>query len=69
MKIRKAKIRDSKEIGEIYFEASIDESRLQFPKKDKLDVIREINKRKKDRIKEFKEEVYSKKKLLGNCRS
>lgn len=59
MKIRKAKMKDSKEIGEIYFEASIDESRLQFPKKNKLEVIREINRRKKDRIKEFKEEIYS----------
>ena len=60
MRIRKARKEDYKKIGKIYFEATVDEVKLQFPKRSKLSIIKEVNKWKEDRIKEFKKEVYSK---------
>ncbi|MFA5953263.1 MAG: GNAT family N-acetyltransferase [Candidatus Pacearchaeota archaeon] len=63
IKIRKAKKDDWKEISDIYFEASIDEVKLQFPERTKSSIIKEVNKWKEDRIKEFKKDVNSK----NNC--
>ena len=60
MKIRKAKKSDLKEIDKVYFEASFDEVRTQFPKRSKSNIIKELNKWRKDRIKEFKKEINSK---------
>jgi len=61
IKIRKANLKDAIKIGEIYLEGTIDITKSQFPKRNKLNIIKEANKWKKDRIREFKKEINSKK--------
>ncbi len=61
MKIRKATLKDLKEIDEIYIEGSIDEGKLQFPKVSEKEMLKKLKKHKKKRIKEFKKKMLSKK--------
>lgn len=61
MIIRKANIKDLKDIDRIYVEGSIDEGKLQFPKVSKKEILKDVNKTKKTIIKEFRKEIKSKK--------
>lgn len=60
MKIRKAKKEDLKIIDEIYLEGVIDELRTQYPKRSKKDILKEINKYKKQRIVDFGKDIKDK---------
>ncbi len=60
MRIRKANIKDIKDINKIYVEGSIDEGKLQFSNKTK-NIIKELKKFEKDRIKGWKKEFNSRK--------
>ena len=60
MKIRKARKGDLKIIDEIYVSGVIDEVKLQFPKRTKESIIKEMNKAKKERVKGFKQNISSK---------
>jgi len=57
MKIRKAKKEDLKDINRIYIEATIDEVKIQFPKRSKQSVIKELEKWEKVRLKDFRKEI------------
>ena len=61
MNIRKAKKDDLKEIDKIYLEGVIDEIRLQFPKRSRLSIIKEMNKAKRERLAGWKKELKSNK--------
>ena len=60
MKIRKADVKDLKEINRIYIEGSIDEGKLQFPNISKKEMIKELEKFGKDRLNGWKKEFDSK---------
>ncbi len=64
MLIRKARVYDLKEIDKIYLEGVIDELQLQFPDKSKFQIIKEMNKACKDRLKGFEKEIISSTKNL-----
>jgi RimJ/RimL family protein N-acetyltransferase len=61
IKIQKAIVRDLNEIDEIYVQGVIDEIKLQFPKRSKSSIIKELNKFKKERLKGFGRGIKSKK--------
>ena len=63
MEIRKAKESDLKEMDIIYLEGVIDEIKLQFPKRTKLSIIKEMNKAKIERLNGWKKELKSNKNL------
>lgn len=56
-KVRKAKVSDLDLIDELYFNNSIDEVKLQFPKKKKSDIVKEFKNAEKRRKKGFKEDI------------
>ena len=60
MKIRKANLKDLKQINEIYTEGSIDEGRLQFQHFSKKEMIKDLKKHKWRRIKGWKKELKAK---------
>ncbi len=64
MKIRKATLKDIPELDNIYVRGVIDEVKLQSPKRTKKNILKELGKRKKDRIKGFKDSIISPKKKL-----
>jgi len=59
MKIRKASLKDIKEMNRIYIEGSIDEGKLQFPNISKNKMIKELEKFEKERINGWKKEFGS----------
>jgi len=59
MEIRKAQIKDLKEIDEIYKEGIIYEEKNQPHKKNKKEILADLNKSKKDRLNGFKETIQS----------
>ena len=61
MKIRKATPKDIRRIDEIYVEGSIDEGKLQFPKVSKKEMIKNLEKHIKNRLKGFKDRILSNK--------
>ena len=60
MEIRKANLKDLKDIDEIYVTSCIDEVRMQFPKRPRKNIERELVKWKKDRLKGFRKDILSK---------
>lgn len=67
MKIRKAKIKDLKEIDEVYGEGILDEERIQFPKKSKKEILNDLDKSKKDRLKGFRNAISSREERILVC--
>ena len=61
MKIRKATKKDFEEIDKIYVEGSLYEGRLQFPKVSKKEMVKELNKARRDRLISFRRELKDKK--------
>jgi len=61
MKIRKATLKDLEEIDKIYVEGSLYEGRLQFPKVSKKEMVKELNKARRDRLISFRRELKDKK--------
>ena len=61
MKIRKAQIKDLKEIDEIYQKGILDEEKNKSPRKSKKEIITDLNNSKKDRLSGFKKAIYSSK--------
>jgi|SRR3989344_3933297 len=61
MKIRKATSKDLEEIDKIYVDGSIDEGKLQFPKVSKNEMIKDLERYRKNRLKGFKEKLLSNK--------
>ena len=64
MKIRKATKKDLKEIDKIYVEGSIDEGKLQFPNISKKEMIADLEKHKKERLKKWEKNFLNSKKLI-----
>ncbi len=60
MKIRKVTIKDIPIIDDIYVKGAISEVKLQFPKKTKKEVLKEIKKNEKERISGFRKGIKSK---------
>ncbi len=60
MEIRKANLNDLERIDEIYIEGSVDEGKLQFPNTTINEMIKDLKKFKKERIKGWKKELKSK---------
>ena len=67
MEIRKAQIKDLKEIDEIYLEGMIYEEKNQSHKKSKKEILVDLNKSKKDRLNGFKETIQSHKSKILVC--
>ncbi|MCH8945871.1 MAG: GNAT family N-acetyltransferase [Nanoarchaeota archaeon] len=67
MKIRKAKIKDLKEIDEIYKEGILDEGRTKLSKKSKKEILSDLNKSKKYRLKGFRKAISSSKERVLVC--
>jgi len=61
MKIRKAQIKDLKEIDEIYKEGRLDEEKDQSPRKSEREILTDLNNSKKDRLSGFRKAIYSSK--------
>lgn len=61
MKIRKVTTKDLEDIDKIYVEGSIDEGKLQFPKVSKKEMIKNLEKHRKNRLKGFKDGILSNK--------
>jgi len=61
MKIRKATLKDLEEVDKIYVEGSLYEGRLQFPKVSKKEMVKELNKARRDRLISFRRELKDKK--------
>jgi L-amino acid N-acyltransferase YncA len=61
MEIRKAQIKDLKNIDEVYKEGIIDEEKSSSPRKSKREILKELNKSKKDRLKGFSKAIRSSK--------
>jgi len=59
MKIRKAKKDDVGRIDEINCQGVVDEVRLQFPKKTKKEIIKDLGKNEKERLKHLNKEIAS----------
>ena len=59
MKIRKAKKEDIESIDKIYCKGIFDEVKLQFPNKTKKEIISDLEKHKKERIKGFNKDFIS----------
>ena len=64
MKIRRATIRDLKKIDQIFVEGSIDEIKLQFPKKKDSEILKEFEDCKNSRRQGFKRYMKNKKHYL-----
>ena len=60
MKLRKATKKDIEEINRIYVEGAIDEVKLQFPKRTKKDILKEMNKHEEERINGMNKGIKSK---------
>jgi L-amino acid N-acyltransferase YncA len=60
MKIRKGILKDLERIDEIYLEGVIDEIQIQFPKRTKSSIIKEMGKAQKSRRTQFKKDFKSK---------
>jgi GNAT superfamily N-acetyltransferase len=56
-KVRKATPEDIGQIWDVFLEAKIDEQQLQFPKKNRAEIIRNSIKTKPEKIKEWKEDL------------
>src|SRR3989344_7750335 len=67
MIIRKAKIKDLREIDEVYKEGILDEEKNQFPKKNKKEILNDLNNSKKYRLKEFRKAISSSKEKILVC--
>lgn len=67
MKIRKAQIKDLKEIDEIYMEGQIYEEKKKVHKKNKKEILVDLNKSRKDRLNGFKETIQSPKSKILVC--
>ena len=65
IKLRKATLKDLKEIDEIYKDGVIREVKSQYPRKSEKEIIKELNKYKKDRLNGFKKNIKSKLAYLG----
>jgi L-amino acid N-acyltransferase YncA len=59
MQIRKAQIKDLKEIDEIYTEGILDEEKNQSPRKNKKEVLKELGGSKKYRLNGFRKAINS----------
>jgi len=67
MQIRKAQIKDLKEIDEIYKEGILDEERNQSPRKSKEEVLKELEEFKKYRLNGLKKAINSSKEKFLVC--
>ena len=67
MKIRKAQIKDLKEIDEVYREGILDEEKNQSPRKSKKEILTDLNNSKKDRLSGFRKAIYSSKSRFLVC--
>ncbi len=57
MAIRKATLNDLKVIDEIYLEGMIDGKKSEFPRKSRKEILKELNKYKKERSNSLREDV------------
>ena len=67
MKIREAKVKDLKEIDEIYKEGILDEERIQFLRKNIKEILDNLNKSEKYRLKGFRKAISSSKERILVC--
>ncbi len=58
-KIRKARLRDIREIDKIYREGVVDEVKTQFPKKTKQNILKDFDRWKKERERSYKKDIKS----------
>ena len=67
MKIRKAQIKDLKEIDEIYQEGQLDEEKNKSPRKSKKEILKELEESKKGRLSGFRKAINSSKENFLVC--